>query len=218
MTSSEYKLLSVEQFTNAALRYQKGWVPLRRKSRLDASVLELLERRPFSNLLDTGCGTGSMIEELAALFPDSRFTGIDLTPRMVTIARRRQLPNAEFLAGDSESLQFSDACFDVVTCINSFRYYPNPDKFFADVNRVLRPGGYLVLLDHTAGPPVLQLMNRVLIPLSHIAGFGGVRWTNPAEIQSLCAAYGLLPRRLERQRHLRLILVAEKPTASRSTS
>ena len=49
--------------------------------------------------------------------------------------------------GDSERLPFQDGAFDIVTCANSFHHYPHQDRAVAEMHRVLKPGGRLLLLD-----------------------------------------------------------------------
>ena len=123
-------------------------------------ILAELEKEPFCDVLDCGCGTGPMIELLHEKYPDKHYTGLDLTPEMIHVAQAKNLSNTEFLVGDSENLPFEDDSFDAVICANSFHHYPNPQDFFNSTYRVLRKGGRLILRDYTSSSFVVWLMNH----------------------------------------------------------
>ena len=212
MTSEEYKALTVKEFTRAAAIYDSGHAGIYELCKDDyPPILEELEKGSFQDLLDVGCGTGPMIELLAERYPEKRYTGLDLTPKMIEAANAKGLPNTEFLVGDSENLPFEDDRFDAVICANSFHHYPNPQRFFDGVARVLRPGGRFILRDYTAAKPIVWLMNHVEMPLANLLGHGDVRGYHLDQVRDLCAAAGLVPVTLERRRTFRLHLVARKP-------
>ena len=213
---AKYKALSVREFTKAAEVYDSGHAGIYEMCKDDyPPILEELKKEPFTDLLDVGCGTGPMIELLAKEYPDRRYTGLDLTPKMIEVAKAKRLPNAEFFVGDSENLPFADESFDAVICANSFHHYPNPQKFFDGAARVLRPGGRLVLRDYTASKPVLWLMNHTEMPLANLIGHGDVRAYTLEEVRSFCAEAGLKVLTLEKQSKFRLHLVAVKQNGER---
>lgn len=212
MNSEQYKALTVKEFTRAAAVYDSGHAGIYEKCKNDyPPILTELEKAPFTELLDVGCGTGPMIELLSARFPDRRYTGVDLTPRMIETARAKGLPNAVFLVGDSENLPFEPERFDAVICANSFHHYPNPQQFFHEVFRVLRPGGRLILRDYTSASALVWLMNHLEMPLINLTGHGDVRIYTLAQVRDFCAAAGLTVRTLEKRPGFRLHLAAEKP-------
>src|SRR5690606_12435741 len=104
-------------------------------------------------ILDVGCGTGSLTLLIARrLTPPGEAVGIDAAPRMIEIARRKAQATgaaARFEAGVAESLEFADASFDLV--VNSmFTHHIDTElkrRAFAEMFRVLRPGGTLVTAD-----------------------------------------------------------------------
>lgn len=211
MTEQEYKAMSIQEFTKAAEIYDSGHAGLYEMCKDDyPPVLEELNQHPFQTLLDVGCGTGPMIELLLKEFPDKSCTGVDLTPRMIEVARAKNLANASFLVGDSEHLPFEQGAFDVVICTNSFHHYPNPQAFMQEAARVLKDGGRLILRDYTSNPLALWLMNHIEMPLAHLCGHGDVRIHSCEEVRGLCAAAGLKVRKLEKQKGFRMHLVAEK--------
>ncbi|MBD5516809.1 MAG: class I SAM-dependent methyltransferase [Lachnospiraceae bacterium] len=65
---------------------------------------------------------------------------------------------------------FSDGSFDVVTCSICFHHYPNPEKFFMSLHRVLRPGGRFILRDMASGNRlVMWFINHIEIPIANRA-------------------------------------------------
>lgn len=210
-TERQYKELTVREFTKAAEIYDSGHAGIYEMCKDDyPPILEELEKEPFSDLLDVGCGTGPMIELLTEVWPDRHYTGVDITPKMIEAASAKNLPNASFFVGDSENLPFPGASFDVLICANSFHHYPNPGAFFDGAARVLRPGGRLILRDYTASAPVLWLMNHTEMPLANLFGHGDVGAKSLGEIRSLCEASSLTVETLERRAKFRLHLAARK--------
>ena len=138
------------------------------------------------------------------------YTGIDITPRMIEVAKAKGLPGVSWVVGDCEDLPFEDNSFDAVICSNSFHHYPNPQKFFGSVNRVLRPGGRLILQDYTAPGPVLWLMNHTEMPLANLVGHGDVGAYSLDQVREICRRSGLNVEKLERGKKFRLHLVARK--------
>lgn len=105
-----------------------------------------------TRVLDLATGTGDLALGLARRFPHAQVTGLDLTPAMLEIARRR-IARADCAArvtlmeGDATRLPFPDASFDTVTCAFGFRNFPDPVAALAEAARVLVPGGTLLVLE-----------------------------------------------------------------------
>ena len=104
-------------------------------------------------ILDNGCGTGELSEAL----PDEWITGIDVSSEMVRIAGRKYWRT---LIGDSQTLPFTDASFDVVIARSLLHHLPNPAQGLAEMARVLRPGGEVVAVDTNRS--LLSVLPRVL--------------------------------------------------------
>jgi ubiquinone/menaquinone biosynthesis C-methylase UbiE len=100
-------------------------------------------------MLEVGCGPGWGLDLISRLEKDSSFVGLDLSPRAIEFANKHSSKNErlKFVQGDAEALPFADGEFDVVLNIESSHNYPNPEKFFAEAVRVLKPGGYIVHAD-----------------------------------------------------------------------
>lgn len=211
MNSEQYKALSVKEFTKAAEIYDSGHAGIYEMCKDDyPMILEELKKIDFDTLLDVGCGTGPMIELLCEEYPERHYTGLDLTPAMIEKAKEKNLANTEFIDGDSENMPFEDESFDVIICANSFHHYPEPEKFFSEVHRVLKPGGSLVLRDYTSYPWLIWLMNHIEMPLAHLVGHGDVRAYTKKQIDSMLKKAGMTPLKIEGQKKFRLHAVAKK--------
>jgi len=95
-----------------------------------------------ADVLDVGCGRGGTIYALKKFFSPATLTGLDLSTTAIEFDRRvHGDARTSFHEGDAENLPFEPESFDVVTNVESSHSYPDVDRFFADVYRVLRPGG-----------------------------------------------------------------------------
>ena len=179
-------------------------------------VLAELEKENFTDLLDCGCGTAPMLTLLQKKYPRKRYTGIDLTPEMIEMAKAKNMPGVELVVGDCENLPFPDNSFDALICCQSFHHYPNVRDFFASVCRVLRPGGRLILRDMTAKTaPVRWFFNHVEIPIVNLIGHGDVRVYGMEDVRRLCDESGLVLESGEKRGFFRLHCVARKPKNAR---
>ncbi|MBR2283374.1 MAG: class I SAM-dependent methyltransferase [Ruminococcus sp.] len=213
MTSKEYKELSVKEFTKAAEIYESDHAGVYNMCKKDyPDVLAELEKEPFSDLLDCGCGTAPMLTLLHEKYPDKHYTGIDLTPKMIEVARAKNMEGVELVVGDCEDLPFAEDSFDVVICCESFHHYPEPQKFFDSVYRVLRPGGRFVLRDMTMNSAAVRwFCNNIEMPLAHLIGKGDVRIYGREDIRGLCENAGLHMESFEKRGFCRLHCVVRKP-------
>lgn len=213
MTSEEYKKLSLKEFDKAA-KFDDSDPSVYNMCRKDyPDVLAEVVKEPFSDLLDAGCGTGAMLGLFQRDCPDKNYTGVDLSEKMIEAARAKHMEGIHFVAGDCEDLLFPENSFDVVTCSMSFHHYPNPDKFFKSLKRVLRPGGRLILRDMASNSRMLMwLVNHIEMPLlNRLLHKGDVHAYTRADIQRLCDVSGLKMERYEVRKGFRLHCVVRKP-------
>jgi ubiquinone/menaquinone biosynthesis C-methylase UbiE len=112
-------------------------------------ISEAAGDRPIK-MLDVGCGTGLFASRVRARLPHVEVCGIDLVCDMLIEGQPRwRLHRGHVfpVQGDSERLPFASGSFDMVTCANSFHHYPRQDRAVAEMRRVLRPGGRLLIID-----------------------------------------------------------------------
>jgi ubiquinone/menaquinone biosynthesis C-methylase UbiE len=108
-------------------------------------LAELVDPQPGEVILDVGCGPGLALATLARLQPEAVLTGVDVSPVMAAQARRRLAGLAQVIAAPVESLPFPTASFDAACSLNSILFWTDEAAGLAELQRVLRPGGRLVV-------------------------------------------------------------------------
>jgi SAM-dependent methyltransferase len=99
-------------------------------------------KRP--TIVDVGCGPGFLVNCLENWFPQAEVIGIDSSDELLDVARSR-CEKVRFLKGDACSLPIGDGSADVLFILHVIEHLPEPSNFFAEAQRVLRPGGLLVV-------------------------------------------------------------------------
>jgi len=130
-----------------------------------------LAARARGRVLEVGIGTGLNLPHYPA---GTTLTGVELSPAMLAIARRRAAGlgrDADLREGDAEHLPFEDASFDTAVCALGLCTIPDPAAAIGEMRRVLVPGGRLLLLDHVGStwPPIYAaqwLLERLTIRLA----------------------------------------------------
>lgn len=132
---------------------------------------------PGEHVLDVGCGTGAFEARLVDMpvvgtplakpgrtGAGATLVGVDVSPKMLARARYklRRAPNVVFHEGDAHALPFPDAHFDVVVSASTFHYHERPQVVLAEMRRVIRPGGRVVILDWCRDYATCRLMDMVL--------------------------------------------------------
>ena len=129
------------------------------------AIRELKKLKP-KNILDVATGTADVAIMATTLLDAEKITGIDISDGMLEIGRAKIKKKGlektiELLNGDSETIKFADNSFDAVTVAFGVRNFEHLEKGLAEIKRVLKPGGKLVVLEFsqpkTAG--VTQLYN-----------------------------------------------------------
>jgi ubiquinone/menaquinone biosynthesis C-methylase UbiE len=179
----------VDQFTRQAVPFATA-EPIR-----DAAALQLLvdtaDTTADDEVLDVACGPGLVACAFSRVA--RRVVGLDLTPAMLEEARalaaRDAVGNVEFRQGDVCPLPFDDGAFSLVVSRFAFHHFPDPDAVLAEMRRVCRPGGRVVVADFlaSADPVKAAAFHRmeVLRDPSH------ARALTRAELGALFARAGL---------------------------
>lgn len=160
---------SIEQFDTWAQVYdQNCFWPFYLSNK---AVLKVLPLEGGSSILDVGCGTGILLGQLVRSGFDLILHGIDNSPQMVTVAQSKLGASVKLHQGSASHLPYRNGSFDFVTCATSFHHHPDPLNSLAEMFRVLKPAGKLVLLD-----PFIDGVPRKMICLllNFISGETGI--------------------------------------------
>jgi len=114
-----------------------------------AATVRAVDPRPGQRILDVAAGTGTSSAALART--GARVVALDFSPGMIAEGRRRH-PQVEFVEGDAERLPFGDDEVDAVTISFGLRNVEHPKAALAEMYRVLKPGGKLVVCEFSKPP------------------------------------------------------------------
>ncbi|MFD2577690.1 class I SAM-dependent methyltransferase [Novosphingobium colocasiae] len=148
-------------------------------------ALDLLEPRPGERILDAGCGSGAALAELLHRAP-VRSVGLDPSPTMLNLARRRLGPGAQLHGTTIEAMPFMDGAFDAAIALNVLYFCGDDAAMVAQIHRVLRPGGRLVA----------YITHRDSMEAWSFAREGVHRLYDQDELRSLIVAGGFAQRRV----------------------
>jgi ubiquinone/menaquinone biosynthesis C-methylase UbiE len=114
-------------------------------------------------VLEIGSGRGGGASYVARNFRPAYYTGVDIAANAVALAQKLHVvPNLTFAQGSGESLKVADNSIDVVINVESCHGYGDVKRFLSEVARVLRPGGYLLLVDFRNTVENMELFRQEL--------------------------------------------------------
>jgi ubiquinone/menaquinone biosynthesis C-methylase UbiE len=167
---------STDHFDRLATRYSELRASPSFIDPVTEAVAELGSLRGC-RVLDVGCGPGSVLRQLARDF-DVEGVGVDASAKMIDVARG-EAPEIEFHVGQAEELPFADASFDAVVARMVVHHLDRP-RAFAEVHRVLRPGGgFVVTTTDPAG--VRDHLDAPVLSLVRCHRARAVSWRESAE-------------------------------------
>jgi phosphatidylethanolamine/phosphatidyl-N-methylethanolamine N-methyltransferase len=137
------------------------------------AAVERMGPLPGKSVLEVGVGTGI---NLALYPPESRITGIDLSSKMLEIARervaRQRLSHVRLWEMDAAELTFPDNSFDVVFAPYMISVVPDPGQVAREMRRVCRAGGTILILNHfRSASPFVASVERAIAPVTAQVGF-----------------------------------------------
>lgn len=177
---------------------------------VEAQALDRLmgtERSPL--LLDLGCGHGRFLRWLAPRA--ERLVGLDRSARLLAVAGEALRADAlsvpcGLLFGSAQEIPLADASVDRITCVRVLQHLPDQDRALAEVRRVLRPGGTLILVQYNwASPhgliraaklPVKAALRRLIRATGREPAFDEpTKWTSLGALRRQVEAAGLVVER-----------------------
>ena len=131
-----------------------------RASRLAEQVRDFVLPRGDERALDAGTGAGALAFALAPLVRE--VVGVDRVPELLTRARERAagVENVEFVEGDATALPFEDFSFDLAGTLRTLHHVHRPELAIAELARVTRPGGRVLVVDQLAPIDPLDAVAR----------------------------------------------------------
>lgn len=187
MSDTSHRDAILDQFTRQAVPFSAA--PGIRDEQALRRVVEASGAGPDDTVLDVACGPGLLACAFARVA--RHVTGLDLTPAMLDRARalaaERGVTNVTWQQGEAIPLPYPDASFSIVTSRFAFHHLLDPRAALAEMRRVCRPGGRVVVVDSAPAPDKADAFNRleVLRDPSH------VRALPPGELLGLFRAVGL---------------------------
>lgn len=186
---SRFREISKASFDSKAANYDETWDGRFSVSMYDG-VLAKAKMFSFETILDLGCGTGSMLAMMIKENKGIKAYGLDISENMLEKAAEMLGESAQLSAGDAENLPWQDNFFDLILCNSSFHHYPEPLKVLADMRRVLKPDGNVIIAD-----PWWSSFKRFFINIflkSPLNYMGDVRIYSEQEMYDLLTASGYM--------------------------
>ena len=144
---------------------------------------------PSGRALDVGCGPGRLAVILAREAPGLTVTGLDISPGMIEVARRRAeaaglAGRVHFDVGDVAAMPYPDERFDLVVSTFSLHHWKDPQRGLAEIRRVLKPGGQACIYD---------LADWALKATHHGVGLSRILASSPLERGPIDAVWKIGP-------------------------
>jgi ubiquinone/menaquinone biosynthesis C-methylase UbiE len=138
----------IEHFDHWSSTYEDSWMQRVFFDPAHQAVLALAAKfvQQPASVLDVGCGTGKLLRQARTRWPEAQLIGVDPANGMIETAKRLT-PNATFFPGMAEALPLQDTSVDLALSTISFHHWQDQAAGIREIARVLRPGGYFLLVD-----------------------------------------------------------------------
>lgn len=165
-----------------------AFISKRLDTRRHARFLRLFSLSEDGAVLDVSCGSGEFLAAIGSYFPRLALHGADISSDAVAAAKER-CPQGLFCTADAAALPYEHARFDAVFSCMSLHHYKEPQQVFAEMSRVLAPGGACYVSDLIPG-------NRLLQAIHNLDGcpapYHFEKYYRKKEVLSLAASTGLV--------------------------
>jgi ubiquinone/menaquinone biosynthesis C-methylase UbiE len=145
------------------IRYGYGFSMLFQSFR-NEKLISFLPDASQSVVLDCGCGVGVLLADLVSRY--ASVYGIDISWHMLKQAQSGDFNKSELIVGDAEYIPFEDDFFDAVICRGSLHHVPSVARALAELRRILKEGGVLVLSEPCNDFLLVRLARKVMYSIS----------------------------------------------------
>lgn len=162
-----------QHFSKAAATYDEAAI-IQRRTAEDVAERTLLLTCEKKTILELGCGTGLLTEQLVKHYPDAAISAVDLATDMLLYAKSRLTTKpplwqfwseakspVRWVQADAYALPFDDASFDLIVSNFMLQWCQDLDRVFAEMRRVVKPGG--AILFSTFGPDTLKELRQAWV-------------------------------------------------------
>lgn len=182
---------------NAAKTYELQRVPAIFGPMAEAT-LDAITLPACREILDVACGTGAMTRAVAArLSTPCHFTGCDLNPAMIEVARTSAPDDRhtfDWIAALAASMPLEDGSVDLAVCQHGLQFFPDKPAALGEMNRILKTGGRMVITCWRSVPPFFEVVAGILRRhLGEAAAATSVKpfiWNDADEIAALISDAG----------------------------
>jgi len=146
--ATKHREKDIERFDQWSSTYEDSWLQRAFFDQTHQAALALaasIVHQPES-VLDVGCGTGRLLRRAYRYWPEAQLIGVDPAQGMIEQAKLLT-PNATFYTAMAETLPLQDNSVDLAISTISFHHWQNQAAGIREITRVLRPGGYFMLVD-----------------------------------------------------------------------
>lgn len=119
--------------------FQKLW----HKHKIN-SAQKIVNNLTFKKCLDIGCASGYMISQIATLYPQSEYFGIDVYDKAISYARKHYL-HIKFQVASADKLPFKNNSFDLIICYETIEHVEHPLECLKEMRRILNKDGTVIL-------------------------------------------------------------------------
>ena len=146
--ATKHREKDIEHFDQWSSTYENSWMQRAFFDQIHQAALALaasIVHQPEC-VLDVGCGTGRLLRRAYRYWPEAQLIGVDPAQGMIEKAKLLT-PNATFFTAMAESLPLQDNSVDFAISTTSFHHWQDQAAGIREITRVLRPGGYFMLVD-----------------------------------------------------------------------
>ncbi len=141
---------SLVRFRDWAKTYDRKTLSYLNYYLTNKAVIKHLRLPTHGSILDVGCGTGILLQQLINKPPSNiQLHGLDISPDMFDKAKRKfsATPQIKLAIGSALSMPYADDTFDCVVCCHSFHHHSDSFRSLSEMRRVVKPNGQVIVMD-----------------------------------------------------------------------